>query len=156
MEPVSTGLSFLKPISEGLQWLWRKRQAPWSDVPLRANVRHYEGPWYRVALSCPNDKPYPIEVLTVRTVKPKGLPLRPNTGTPQQHMWATLPKKTLNLQWTIAEKNAVISAFDCVIFVNLENRHGDLSIDFELSARLLNNRRPEIRVRVRTNSVKLR
>jgi hypothetical protein len=58
------------------------------------------------------------------------------------------------MEWTIAEKGAVLIPFERVVFVNLENQKGDVSVDFELMVRLLNNRRPEIPVWVRTNSIK--
>jgi hypothetical protein len=71
-------------------------------------------------------------------------------------MAATTPATTLsNLSWTIAEKGAVLIPFERVVFVNLENQHGDTSVDFELEVRLLNNRRPEIPVWVRTNSIEV-
>jgi len=158
MEPLSagTGLTGLKMIWEGVKWLWRSRQAPWSAVHFRATMRQHEGTWYSVSLWCPNDNPFQIEVLSVRTIRPKRLALRRSDGTPQQGMLAAPQATALSdLQWTIAEKGAVLIPFERVVFVNLENQHGDVSVDFELTVRLLNNRRAEIPVWVRTNSIKL-
>ena len=119
-------------------------------------MKQHEGSWYSVTLWCPNDNPFQIEVLSVRTVKPKGLPLRRSDETPQRGMAGTAPATALsNLPWTIAERGAVIFPFERVIFVNLENQHGATSVDFELKVRLLNNLRPEIPVWVRTNSIEL-
>jgi hypothetical protein len=60
-----------------------------------------------------------------------------------------------DLQWTIAEKGAVIFPFERVVFVHLGDQRGETFVDFELKARLLNNRRPEIPVWVRTNSINI-
>jgi hypothetical protein len=118
-------------------------------------VRH-AGSWYSVTLWCQNDSLLQIEVLSVRTIRPKGLPLRRSDGTPQRGMAGNAPATTLsNLPWTIAEKGALLIPFERVVFVNLENQQGDTSVDFELKVRLLNNLRPEIPVWVRTNSIKL-
>jgi hypothetical protein len=158
VEPLSvgTGLTGLKMIWEGVKWLWRSRQAPWSAVPFRATMRHHEGTWYSVNLWSPNDNPFQVEVLSVRTIRPKQLQLRQSDETPQRGMVAASQAVVLSdLQWTIAEKGAVLIPFERVIFVNLENQHGDKFVDFELAVRLLNNRRPEIPVWVRTNSLSL-
>jgi hypothetical protein len=155
MEPLSTGtgLTGLKMIWEGMKWLWRSRQAPWSAVHFRATMRQHEGNWYSITLWCPNDKPFQIEVLSVRTIRPKWLPLRRSDGTPQKGMVAATQATTLSdLQWTISERGAVIFPFERVVFVNLESQHGDVSVDLELEVRLLNNRRQKIPVWVRTNS----
>jgi hypothetical protein len=94
MEPLSagTGLTGLRMIWAGVKWLWRSRQAPWSTVPFRATLTHHEGAWYSISLWCPNDRPYQIEVLGVRTVRPKGLLLRRSDGTPQR-VWLSPPKR---------------------------------------------------------------
>jgi hypothetical protein len=68
---------------------------------------------------------------------------------------ATQAASLNDLQWTVAEKGAVIIPFERTIFAKFENQQGDVSVDLELTVRLLNNRRPEIPVWVRTNSVKL-
>ena len=157
MEPFSTGaiLSTLKTVWSAMEWARRKFQAPWDDVPFKATIHSYDKNWYSVSFLCLNDKPFEIEVLYVRTVKPKGLLLRKNDGTPQRGMVIADPKEELSLQWTVAEKGAVIFHPHCVVYVNLEGQRGDLSIEFELTVRLLNHRWPEKKVWVRTNTVKL-
>ena len=158
MEPLSAGtwLTGLKTIWEGVKRLRQLHLAPWSAANFRATMRQHGGTWYSVTLRCHNDEPFEIEVLSVRTIRPKGLPLRQSDRTPQRGMVAAAPATTLSdLHWTIAERNAVLFPSEGVVFVNLENQHGDVSVDFELEVRLLNNRRPRKKVRVTTNSIRL-
>jgi hypothetical protein len=59
----------------------------------------------------------------------------------------------LTLQWTIPAKGQQTVDVPCVVYVHVEGRTGNLSIDFELSVRLLDNRRSEKSIRVRTNII---
>jgi hypothetical protein len=91
----------------------------------------------------------------VRTVKPRGLPLRRSDRTPQQDMAFEVAVTILtNLNWTIAEKGAVLLPWERVVYVDLTDQAEELFVDFELKVRLLDNRRKERRVRARTNVVK--
>jgi hypothetical protein len=59
------------------------------------------------------------------------------------------------LPWVMSEKDASTLPFQRHIFVNLDQLHGEVRVDFELSVRFLDNRRPELPVWVRTNPVTL-
>jgi len=59
-----------------------------------------------------------------------------------------------NLNWTIAERGAVLLPWERVVYVDLADEADDLSVDFEFKVRLLDNRRKERRVRARTNVLK--
>jgi hypothetical protein len=156
MDPVSAGLTVLRMLGTGVTHLWRLRYAPWSAAPFLATMKQHEGTWHSIRLRCANDKPFEINVLSVRTVRPKkGLPLRPNDGTPQQGMVVTTPENSLDLHWTVAEKGATFFRYDCVVFFDLKGRHGDVSVELELKLELLDNRRTKTNVWVRTNPVKL-
>jgi hypothetical protein len=158
MEFVSLGtaLSVLKSVAaSAIKWTWDQVNRPWTEVLIRAAIRRSNGSWHRVGFKCVNEKPYELEVLSVHTVKPKDLPLRPSDRTPQQGMVLKEPVTTLtNLNWTIAEKGAVSLPWECVVYVDLADQADELSVDFEFKVRLLDNRRKERRVRVRTNVVK--
>jgi hypothetical protein len=85
----------------------------------------------------------------------KDLPLRRSDGTPQQGMAFEDPVTILtNLNWTIAEKGAVLLPWERVVYVDLADQADELSVDFEFKVRVLDNRRKERRVRARTNVVK--
>jgi hypothetical protein len=60
-----------------------------------------------------------------------------------------------DLPWTIPEKAPMPVAFERWLFVDLKSLNGDVQVDFELKARLLDNRRSEMPVWVRTNSLKI-
>ena len=150
--------AILSGVKAGLEWAWRRLQAPWNDVKFTAAMKEYqEDNWHAVSLRCFNDKPFEIQALTLRTIKPKGLPLRKNDGTSQQKMVTTGDStKSLTLQWTIAEQGAVRFHPNCVIYVNLEGQSGDdFAVDFELMVILLDNRRSKKTIKVRTNPIKL-
>lgn len=59
-----------------------------------------------------------------------------------------------DLPWVMAEKGAGGLPFERYAFVNLKQLKGEVQIDFELTARFLDNRRAELPVWVRTNVVK--
>jgi hypothetical protein len=59
------------------------------------------------------------------------------------------------LGWPIPEKGVRTVAFEKSLFVDLSALHGKLQVDFELTARLRNNRRTELPVWVRTNEIEL-
>jgi len=87
MEVVSLGtaLSVLKSVAtSAIKWTWEQVNRPWTEVPIRATIRPSDGSWHRVGFKCVNEKPYELEVLSVRTVKPKDLPLRRATGPPSK------------------------------------------------------------------------
>jgi len=141
-------------IAEAIKWLWRSRQAPWSAINLTATMTPYILPWYAVRFWCSPEKPFAIELLSARTIRPVGLHLRRSDGNAQPVMRRETEATVLNnLQWTISERGARLVPFERTLFVNLEDQDGDASVDFELKARFLDNRRSEIPVWVRTNSV---
>jgi hypothetical protein len=154
---LSTALSLFKSAAvSGAKWVWDQINRPWTEVQIRATLQQYSnGGWHRVGFKCVNEKPYDIQVLNVRTIKPKNLPLRPSDRTPQQGILIKDPVTTLAFQsWTIAEKGAVSLPWECVVYVDLKDQAKELSLDFEFKVRLLNNLRSERRVRSRTNVVK--
>jgi hypothetical protein len=154
---LSTALSLFKSGAvAGAKWVWDRINRPWTEVQIRATLQQSsnEG-WHRVGFKCVNEKPYEIRVLNVRTIKPKDLALRPSDPTPQQGMLIKDPVKTLTfLSWTIAEKGAFSTPWECVVYVDLKGQAEELSLDFEFRVRLLTNLRSERRVRSRTNVVK--
>jgi hypothetical protein len=71
---------------------------------------------------------------------------------------AMVPKSeatVLELDWSIPEKGARTIPFEKWLFVNLDAQRGKLRVHFELTARLLDNRRTELPVWVRTNKIEL-
>lgn len=156
IDPVSAGASTgLRMIWEGIKWVWRSRQAPWSALSVRATLGKVgESGWRQITIQAPQDNPYPVEILSVRTIRPSGLKLCRSDGTPMRGRNAASEAVVLtNLQWTIAPAGSYSGEFNRAIHVNLSGRKGLAQIDLELQVRLLNNRRTEIPVWVRTNIV---
>jgi hypothetical protein len=58
------------------------------------------------------------------------------------------------LGWSIPERMARTVPFEQFLFVKIEGPHGaKVTVDFELTARLFDNRRTELPVWVRTNAI---
>jgi len=158
MEALSAGsaLTGLRMIAEGFKWLWRSRQAPWSAVSLTATMQPHILPWYAVRFWCVPEKAYAIELLSARTIRPGGLPLRRANRDAMLEMRPDTEARILrDLPWTIPEKAPMPVAFERWLFVDLKSLNGDVQVDFELKAQLLDNRRSEMPVWVRTNSLKI-
>ena len=157
IEPVSAGsvMTGLRMIWTGIQWLLRSRQAPWSAVPIAATIRPHIPPWYSVRFFCLNERPFAIELLDARTIRPGKLKLRRAASDMQAAMVEKSEAIVLGyLGWTIPEKMARTVPFERSLFVKLEGLHGaKVAVDFELTARFFDNRRTELRVWVRTNAI---
>ena len=157
IEPVSAGsvMTGLRMIWTGIQWLLRSRQAPWSAVPISATITPHILPWYCVRFSCLNERPFAIELLRARTIRPKKLKLRRAASDMQSVMVEKSEAIVLEyLGWTIPEKMARTIPFEQLLFVKLEGLHGaKVAVDFELTARFFDNRRTELPVWVRTNAI---
>ena len=156
IEPVSAGsvMTGLRMIRTGVQWLLRSRQAPWSAVPISATIKPHILPWYSVRFFCLNERPFAIELLRARTIRPKKLKLRRAASDKQAVMVEKSEAIVLEyLGWTIPEKMAR-TPFEQLLFVKLEGLHGaKVAVDFELTARFFDNRRIELPVWVRTNAI---
>ena len=156
IEPVSAGsvMTSLRMIRTGVQWLLRSRQAPWSAVPISATITPHVLPWYCVRFFCLNERPFAIELLRARTIRPKKLKLRRAASDKQAVMVEKSEAIVLEyLGWTIPEKMAR-TPFEQLLFVKLEGLHGaKVAVDFELTARFFDNRRIELPVWVRTNAI---
>ena len=156
IEQASAGsvMTGLRMIRTGVQWLLRSRQAPWSAVPISATIRPHILPWYSARFFCVNEKPFAIELLRARTIRPKKLKLRRAASDMQSVMVEKSEAIVLEyLGWTIPEKMAR-TPFEQLLFVKLEGLHGaKVAVDFELTARFFDNRRTELRVWVRTNAI---
>jgi hypothetical protein len=149
-------LTGLRMIGTGISWLLKSRQAPWSAVDLTATIQPHILPWYDVRFWCLNERPTAIELLSARTIRPKRLLLCRATPTSSPVM---VPKSEANivegLGWIISERGQQPTRFEKHLFVKVEELSGDITIDFEIKARFLNNRRAEIPVWVRTNTIRL-
>ena len=157
MEPVSAGgvITGLRMIWAGIQWMLRSRQAPWSTVPISATIRPHILPWYSVRFFCLNEKPFAIEIVRARTIRPKKLKLRRAASDTQQVMVEKSEGIVLEpLGWSIPEKMPRTVPFEQFLFVKVEGLHGTkVAVDFELTARFFDNRRTELPVWVRTNAI---
>jgi hypothetical protein len=86
-------------VVSGVKWAWDQINRPWTEVQIKATLnRPSNGGWHRVAFKPVNEKPFEIQVLNVRAVKPRNLPLRPSDLTPQQGMMVKEPVTTLSFQ----------------------------------------------------------
>ena len=150
-DSVVTGLRMIRT---GVQWLLRSRQAPWSAVPISATIRPHILPWYSVRFFCLNERPFAIELLRARTIRPKKLKLRRAASDKQAVMVEKSEAIVLEyLGWTIPEKMAR-TPFEQLLFIKLEGLHGaKVAVDFELTTRFFDNRRTELPVWVRTNAI---
>ena len=157
IEPVSAGsaMTGLRMIWAGVQWLLRSRQAPWSAVPISVTIKPHILPWYSVRFFCLNERPFGIEILKARTIRPKKLKLRRAASDIQSVMVEKSETMVLeHLSWSIPEKTAQTVPFERSLFVKLEGLHGPkVTVDFELTARFFDNRRTELPVWVRTNAI---
>jgi hypothetical protein len=101
-----------------------------------------------------NEKPFAIDILSVRTIRPKQLRLRRADNNANPGMRADTESVTLeSLQWTMSEKWASGLPFQRHVFVNLDGLRGERAVDFELKVRFYDNRRTELPVWVRTNPI---
>jgi hypothetical protein len=158
VKPISLGTAGtgLRMIREGIRWLWHSRQAPWSAINISANLVPHVGSWHNVRFWAINDKPFAIEIFSVRTIRPKNLSLRRADNSMNPTMRADTESNILDgLPWVMSEKDASTLPFQRHIFVNLDRLHGEVRVDFELFVRFLDNRRSELPVWVRTNPVTL-
>ncbi len=157
IEPVSAGsvVTGFRMIWAGVQFLLRSRREPWSAVPISATIRPHILPWYSVRFFCLNERPFAIEIVRARTIRPKKLRLRRAASDMQLAMVEKSEAMVLEyLAWSIPEKMARTVPFEKSLFVKLEGLHGKkVTVDFELTAQLFDNRRTELPVWVRTNAI---
>ena len=60
-------------IREGIKWIARSRKAPWSVINMSATP--HISPWYSIRFFGQSEKPFAIDVVSVRTIRSKGLML---------------------------------------------------------------------------------
>ena len=143
-------------IWEGIKWIARSRQTPWSMVNVSATLAPHIAPWYSVRFFSLSEKPFAIEVLSARSIRPKGLLLSKADGAAQITMAANTEAVVLkDLRWSIPEKGLTKLPFERFLFVKLDSLKGEVTVDFELKARFLDNRRTETLIYARTNPVSL-
>src|SRR6516165_9069014 len=119
IEQASAGsvMTGLRMIRTGVQWLLRSRQAPWSAVPISATIKPHILPWYSVRFFCLNERPFAIELLRARTIRPKKLKLRRAASDKQAVMVEKSEAIVLEyLGWTIPEK-MTRTPFEQLLFV---------------------------------------
>lgn len=151
----STFMTGGKMIWEGVKWIARSRQAPWSIVPLSASLEGYVAPWYSVRFFCRSDKAFAIDLLIARTIRPSNLRLKdPERGTPSEVAANTGSVVLDNLQWLIQEEPTK-AVFQRSLLVNLNGLSGEIQLDVEFKARFYDSRRTEVPIWVRTNPLKL-
>jgi hypothetical protein len=140
-------------IWEGIKWITRSRQAPWSIINMSATLRPHIAPWYSVRFFCYPREPFAIDLASVRTIRPKDLLLRCANADGPGGMDVNSEAVVLKaLQWTVQEKGVTtIRAFERFLFVKLER--GETNVDFEIEAQFYDNRRTVAPIWVRTNSV---
>jgi hypothetical protein len=156
IEPISAGgaMTGLRMIWAGLTWLIRSRQAPWSAVPISATIRPHILPWYEVTFRGANPKPFVVELLSVRTIRPVGLPLRRCSDERGPVMVPHSEARLIeNLGWGLERAGG--QQYQKTFFVNLDGLHGEKAVDFELKARFIDNRRTECPIWVRSNVLTL-
>jgi hypothetical protein len=159
VDPVSGGtlITGVRMIWAGIQWIVRSRQAPWSIINMSATLSPYISPWYSVRFFGDSEKPFAIDLVSVRTIRPKKLLLcRSDTSGSPGMATGTEAIVLEGLQWTIQEKSRTSMPFQRTIFVKLEGLKGETTIDFELMAHFHDNRRTKVPVWVRTNPVTLK
>ncbi|WP_315737969.1 hypothetical protein [Bradyrhizobium sp. SZCCHNR1093] len=141
----------------GIQWILRSRKAPWSVVPVSATISPHILPWYAVRFFSRSDRPFAVELLTVRTIRPKSLQLcaadpAVQLGIPTN----TGANQIADLKWLIEENNISQNRpFQRHLFVNLAGLKGDVAVDFEFTASFYDNQRTKALIWVRTNPLTL-
>ena len=124
-------------------------------MPLSANLEGYIAPWYSVRFFCRSDKPFAIDLLSARTIRPATLKLKnPERGSPSEVSANTGSVVLDNLQWLIQEQ-PVKAVFQRSLLVNLDGLVGEVQLDIEFKARFYDSRRTEVPIWVRTNPLKL-
>jgi hypothetical protein len=105
---------------------------------------------------CLNERPLAIEITRARTIRPKKLSLK-RAATDMQLVMVSKSEAIVleGLSWSVPEKGARTVPFEKWLFVNLGGLRGTAQVDFELTARLLDNRRTGLPVWVRTNEIDL-
>jgi hypothetical protein len=90
--------------------------------------------------------------MSARAIRPKALKLCRADGSVQLGM-ATGTEAILlkDLRWVIQEKGASNMPFQRTLFVKLEGLKGEVTVDFELTARFIDNQRTKALIWVRTN-----
>jgi hypothetical protein len=154
-DPFSAG-TFLtggRMILEGIKWMVRSRQAPRSIINMSATLRPHIAPWYAVRFFGQPEKPFAIDLVSVRTIRPKGLLLCLKTDGPGGAPTGPQAVVLKGLQWTIQEKIKSSMPYQHVLFVKLDSLKGEAKIEFEFEAQFYDNRRTMAPIWVRTNSV---
>jgi hypothetical protein len=155
-DPVSGGTLMTggRMIWEGIKWIARSRQAPWSIINMSATLGPHISPWYSIRFFGQSEKPFAIDLVSVRTIRPKGLMLcRPNTAQPSMMDTSSAAPVLKGLQWTIQEQSKASMPYQRFLYVNLGGRKGEIQIDLEFEAQFYDNRRTKAPIWVRTNSI---
>ena len=130
LEPISAGTFMTggRMIWEGIKWIVRSRQAPWSVVSMSATLAPHILPWYAVRFFAhSSEKPFAVDLLSARTIRPKGLTLCKADQSVQRGMAAGTEAKLLkDLKWLIQEKGATNMPFQRYLFVKLEGLKGEV------------------------------
>jgi hypothetical protein len=157
VEPFSAGTFVTggRMIWEGIKWIARSRQAPWSVVNISATLRPHIAPWYSVRFFSHPEKPFAIDLVSVRTIRPKGLLLRRANSDGPGGMEVNFDANVLTeLRWTIQEKaGTTIRPFERFLYVKIDGLKGETIVDFELAAQFYDNRRTKVPIWVRTNTL---
>jgi hypothetical protein len=155
-EPISAGTFMTggRMVWEGIKWIFRSRQAPWSFITMSADLRPHIAPWYSVRFFGHSEKPFAIDLVSVRTIRPKGLLLcRPKPGEPSTMDANSEAIVLKGLQWTIQEQSRSSMPYQRFLFVKLDSLKGETKVDFEFEAQFFDNRRTKAPIWVRTNPV---
>jgi hypothetical protein len=111
-------------IWSGIKWLMGSRDAPWSAVPLSADMKPHIPPWCAVRIFGYPEKTFAIDLVSVRSIRPKRLLLC--KADRSAGMAANSEAIVLEgLQWTIPKKGIVGLPFQRFFFVKLEGLKGE-------------------------------
>jgi hypothetical protein len=141
-------LTGIRMIGAGLAAIFRWRGERWSaaNVSARLGVRHAE--WIACEFQFSNERPFVLEVISVRSLSPRRLRLAKSKNELQPVAQEQTASDRLAVGWQIAAATHQPTVATRTLFV--ERPHKPLGpITFELSTLLHNNRRQRFPVLVR-------
>ena len=136
-----------------LNWIRNWFDAPWKSLLIRAQIHRHQDEWHEVNFKITNEKPYWIDLLMVRTTRPKALRLRRAAHPFSSVMVPASEGAQIDGLGTVDARGARTVPHELKLFVKLPASKRDFDVTFQFDLGSHDNRRAKFKAKVTTNKI---
>lgn len=136
-----------------LNWVRNWLDAPWKALLISARIHRHHEDWYEVNFKVTNEKPFWIDLVSVRTAKPKKLRLRRAMHPFSSVMVPASEADGVSNVGTVDAKGTRLGPFETKLYVKVPVGKKDFAVTFQFDVVSHDNRRTKFKAKVTTNAV---